>query len=198
MFKTLKVLSLFIGLILLFSFSSEAVEKSNIDSIVSYVKSTTKGEYNGFKVFKTMGSGPVGIKTEITHLWSKENTAVQDRFDWTWTIHVLRIKHYSLRGTISLEILAKDYQDFVSPNSRGFTEWGLTDDDLDGKVDFAFRDYSVVACIDDDCTSNHILFVDYPKGFRNMDWYTPSEEEREERYNKEINYWMKTIWGVKK
>jgi hypothetical protein len=96
-----------------------------------------------------------------------------------------------------LEILAKDYQDFVSINSRGFTEWVLSDDNLDGKVDFAYRDHSIVICYDEDCVSNYIVFPSYPKGFINMDWYTPSEEEREERYNKEIDYWMKTIWGAK-
>ena len=197
MFKTLKVLLLSVILVLSFYSLPTAVEKSNIDSIISYTESIPEGKYDNFKVYKIIKNFPNGMEIEITLLWSKENTADHDYFDWTWTIHVLRIKHHLTYDVTKLEILAKDYEDFVSPNSRGFTEWVLSDDNLDGKVDFAYRDHSIVVCHDEDCVNNYIIFPSYPEGLINIDWYTPSEEEREERYNKEIDYWTKTIWGAK-
>lgn len=197
MFKTLKVLLLSVILVLSFYSLPAAVEKSDIDSIVSYTKSVEKGKYNNFKVNKVISTLSGITKAEVVYLWSKENTADHDYFDCKWTIHLLRITHCLERDITTLEIFSKDYEDFVSRKSRGFTEWLLSDNNLDGKIDLAYRDYVIISCEDDDCINNRIIYSNYPKGFRNMDWYTPSEEEREKRYNKEIDYWVKTIWGTK-
>lgn len=199
MFKNFKPLLLSIGLLLIFSFSYGSVEKSNINSIISYAKNVEKGNYDNYDVYKIVNIISDGSEVETTLFWSKENTADHDYFDWKWTIHVLKIHYYKAYNTIKLEIASRDYQDFVSIRSRGFIQWALVDVTLDGKINSALRDFSIVACDDEEegCIHNHIIFPNYPKGFINTNWYNPSEEESNERYNKEINYWIKTIWGEK-
>ena len=94
--------------------------------------------------------------------------------------------------------MSRDYQEFVSVRSRGFTEWVLSDFNLDGKIDFVYRNYTIIACISDDCVNNYIIMPIYPKGFISKEWYTPSKEESNKRYNNEINYWMKIIQEMNK
>jgi len=197
MFKILKILLLAVILTLSFYSSSASVEKFTIDSIVSYANSIEQGKYNNFEVYKMIDILRDGTKVEITLFWSKENTADHDYFDWSWTIHMLKINRYLAYNITELETIPKDYQDFVSIRSRGFTQWILADIDLDGKVDFGSRDFSIVSCNDEEegCTNNHIIMPSYPEGFIDVDWYTPSEKESQKRYDNEIGYWTKTIWG---
>ena len=98
---------------------------------------------------------------------------------------------------VELEIVSRDYQEFATTRSRGFDQWILVDVNLDGKIDIVYKDYTIIACEDDDCINNYIIQPHYPEGFINNGWYNPSEEKSNERYNKEINYWMNTIWGEK-
>jgi len=197
MFKIFKVVLLSIVLTLVFSFSYGAVEKSNIDSIMSYTKSVKEGKYDNFEVYKVINNLLDGTQVKITLLISKENTADHDYFDWKWTIHILKIYNYLAYDAMELEIASKDYQDFVSTRSRGFVQWILIDKDLNGKADIRERRYTIVACEDDECENNYIVIPSYPEGFINKNWYYPSEEESNERYAKEINYWIKTICGGK-
>jgi len=201
MFKILKILLLSVVLTLLFYSSSTSVEKSTIDSIISYANNVEQGEYNNFEVYKIMNTLLDGTKVETTLLRSKENTSKHNYFDWKWTLHVLKVFSYPTYtySTSELEIISRDYQDFATIRSRGFEEWGLTDINVDGKVDFVYREYMIVICDDDeeDCANNHIIMPYYPKGFINKNWYSPSKEESQKRYDKEVDYWTKIIWGQK-
>jgi len=198
MFKILKILSLSVILVLSFYSLPTAVEKPKIDSIVSYAKNIEAGKYNNFEVYKVINTTINGSKIETTLLWSKENTAEHDYFDWKWTLHVLKVHHYITYDVDELEVISRDYQDFSTVKSRGFIEWVLIDGDLDGKIDLAVRDYFILSCEDDDCIDNHFIMPYYPEGFINKDWYNLSEKESNKKYDKEINYWMKTIWGTEK
>ena len=196
MFKTLKVLLLSIGLLLIFSFSHGSVEKSNTDSIISYAKNVEEGKYDNYNVYKATNTTRDSTEVETTLFWSKENISGYN-YDWRWIIRVLKVHYYKAYGVVELEMVVRYYQDFTTIKSRGFEQWMLVDTNLDGKINVVRRKYVIVACEDHDCVDNYIIQPYYPKGLINKDWFNPSKEESNKIYDKEINYWMKTIWGEK-
>lgn len=197
MFKLFKALLLSVGLLLIFSFSHGSVLKPDIDSITSYAVNIEPREYNNFSVYRVIETLSDGSKSEITYLRSKENTADHDYFDWEWTLHVLKIHYYPTHNRIKLEIISRDYKDFITIKSRGFEQWVLVDINLDGIIDIERKSYTILVCENDECKHTYIIRPTYPEGFINPNWFILTKEEVNKKYEKEINYWMKTIWGEK-
>ena len=198
MFKFLKIGLLAIVLALSFSASAIAIEKSKVDSIVNYVKDLESGEYNGFTVHKDMENF-FHAKTSMTQLRAEENTTHQ-----TWRLHVLKI--YTLPGSSTdhsiVRVIFRNYTDFLTVRSQGFEEWWMMDVEPDGLIEehekyYFGKEYTIVACKEDgeDCYPNWIIVPDYPPGFRNLDWYNPPLEKFQEKFDREINYWVQVIWG---
>ncbi len=117
----------------------------------------------------------------------KENTADHNYFDWTWTVHLLTWTYPGVNdktpGWFQLE--AKDYQEFVTADSRGVLVTKIVDKNMDGVVDEYRRDYYVVM------QGNTIMMPDYPKGYVNPDWNTLTEAEQNRFLQRELNFWIK-------
>lgn len=119
---------------------------------------------------------------------AEEDLTGHNHFKWTWTLHFLVYKFYGLdesNGTAWVEFSAKEYQEFVTADSRGFVVIHVVDYDLDGHVDAYTRDFYLVM------QNDAIMLPKYPEGLINPDWYHPSQEELDEILQKELNYWVK-------
>lgn len=118
-------------------------------------------------------------------LANKENTASHSNFDWTWINHYL---HYSYEkpnfGRAAIEFLAKEYQEFVSTDSRGFTVMRVIDYDRDGRADYKHRRFVMIM------QNNLVIMPDYPEGYINTEWYTPTQEEADAFLKREMKYWI--------
>jgi len=206
MFKFLKIGLLAIVLVLSFSASAFAVEKSKIGSIVNYVKDLKEGKYNGYSVIKD--KEPLfRVLADVTWLKAEENTASHDNFKLTWRLHVLKI--YDIPGSSTdhrvVRVIFRNYRSFITPRSRGFEEWWMMDVEPNGLIGeheerYTGRRYVIVICKEDgdDCYPNWIIKPDWPAGFRDHSWTNPSLEELQKQYDIEINYWIKVIWGKEK
>ena len=117
---------------------------------------------------------------------NEENTAVQTDFPWSWTIHFMIWTYPGLdtnnKGWLTLT--AKDYQEFVTANSKGVMITKVTDFNMDGIVDKYSREYYIVI------NGNNIIMPAFPKGYVNPNWKTPSEEELNQFLQREVDYWM--------
>ena len=128
-----------------------------------------------------------GTVKEIV-LLQKENTTGHDHFEWSWTQHTMAYWHwvgYPEHGHFIMT--PADYQEFITVDSRGFVNWILTDMKADGVLDRAVRDFVITAQTND---SDYIIIPSYPDGFVDVDWYTPSKDEAEARFDRELSYWL--------
>jgi hypothetical protein len=124
---------------------------------------------------------PLTYKT----LHRKENLANHDHFDWVWDDHYVTL--YCEGERCFLRFQVKVYQEFVSPDSRGFVVWTIVDLDMDGEFNSARRDHELVM-------QNKVMMMpEFPEGYINTGWYKPSKEKAQARFEHEINYWVSLI-----
>lgn len=118
-------------------------------------------------------------------LANKENTAVHSNFDWTWIDHYI---HYSYEkpnfDRARVEFTAKEYQEFVSTDSRGFMVMRVIDYDRDGRADYKHRRFIMVM------QNDLVIMPDYPEGYINTEWYKPTQEEADAFLKREMKYWI--------
>ena len=117
---------------------------------------------------------------------AKENTADHNYFDWKWTIHFLSWIYLGLdeNGPGWFQLEAKDYQEFVTEDSRGVLVTRIIDKNMDGIVDEYKREFYIVH-------GNTITMPFYPEGYVNPDWNILTQEEMNEFLQRELNYWIK-------
>jgi len=118
-------------------------------------------------------------------LFSEENLTGHDHFKYRWDVHYVCYEYninMKNKGIITFTI--KEYQSFISPDSRGYVLWRLSDFDRNGVVDSYSRDYFIVG------PDNIHILPQYPDGFINSDFHKPSLEESQKRFDREIEYWM--------
>ncbi len=122
------------------------------------------------------------------------------KFDWKyrWNIHALYASIDVVDGfeipTNDLTSTVRYYKDLVSPHGRNFVEYTFKDYDSDGTLESAKRDFRLSQTDEDgDDAFFYFMFPDYPKGFVNKDWFTPSPELAQEKYDKEIDYWQEVM-----
>ena len=126
----------------------------------------------------------MGLTTRT--LANKENTTSHDHFEWTWINHFVHWTYNSPDfDNAMVTYVAKDYATFISPDSRGFVLMKVIDFDRDGISDYAERRWIPVM------QNDTVMMPDYPKGFVNLDWYQPTQEEAEEFIKREMAYWVK-------
>uniref|UniRef100_A0A6M3K401 Uncharacterized protein n=1 Tax=viral metagenome TaxID=1070528 RepID=A0A6M3K401_9ZZZZ len=157
-------------------------QDNNIGVICKYIMSDSSKEY------VVRDEINPNIKYGFKTILSDENLTKHSAFKWKWTIHVAcyeYVMNMKDKGIISFTI--KEYQSFVSPDSRGYVLWRLIDFNRDGVVDKYNREYRIVG--PDDI---HIL-PNYPEGFVNNDFCSPTQKESQKRFDKEIEYWMGII-----
>ena len=121
---------------------------------------------------------PLTFKT----LRSKENLTKHDHFDWRYDVHYVTL--YGEDETCFLRFQVKVYQEFVSPDSRGFVMWTFVDRDMDGKFDFVERRYNLIM------QDRVVMMPEYPEGYINAEWHTVSKEEAQKLLDHEVNYWL--------
>lgn len=123
-------------------------------------------------------STPVTYKT----LYSEENLANHDHFDWRYDMHYVTLYCEEIHCFLRFQV--KEYQEFVSPDSRGFVLWTLFDYDMDGEFDSVERRFIVVM------QDRVLMMPEYPEGYINTEWYSVPREEAEKRFDREVNYWL--------
>lgn len=201
MFKFLKVGLLTIILALSFSVLAVTAEKSDVESIVSYARNAEPGEYGNLDVYRTE-AWYQGSEVKVRTLRFKQKTSGGDDFWWTWTLHVARVYYYKGWDKSQFQIIVRYYQDFSSPGAQGFEEWMIGDIDLSGNIceleeaRYCARDFVILQCYEDDknCSnSNWIMLPICPDGYINTDWYRPSLEEWQKKFDEEVNFWLEII-----
>ena len=115
-----------------------------------------------------------------------ENTTKHDKFKLTWIDHYLHW-HYADAKHESAYVasVAKDYQSFVSPDSRGYIFMKVADFDLDGVADYWDRRYYLI--MQDDV----VMMPDFPEGFVDKNWYVITQQEANEFLKREMKFWVK-------
>lgn len=124
---------------------------------------------------------PLAFKT----LTRKENLTGHGHFDWRYDNHFVTL--YSEEERYFLEFRVKEYQEFISPDSRGFVLWKFYDYDMDGKFDTVKRDYYLLI------QNNIVITPEYPRGFVNASWFYPSKRKSNKRFEEEVNYWLNLV-----
>lgn len=192
MFKILRLIVIFS---LLFVSSSFAADKSDIKSIINYINNTKAFESGDLELYGHVENYR-GLDLEVSVFQSKENLATHDNFNWHWEMHYLIVKRVLGGNTFKLEIITKEYQEFSSPDARGFIQWSLNDFDLNGQIDkwekgFSNKEYEIVK-------DGILLLPMYPEGFVNLEWYDLSLEEIQTKFDHEISYWIKIIKSLER
>jgi hypothetical protein len=124
------------------------------------------------------------------HLTLEENTTGHNNFDWRWINHIMYWIYVAPNHDMAYVVfVAKDYQEFVSPDSRGFVLMRVIDYDMDGKADYSDRRWIPVM------QNEVIMMPDFPEGLINLDWYRPTQEEADEFLQRETKFWIKTASG---
>jgi hypothetical protein len=125
-------------------------------------------------------------KMTVKHLTSRENTAPHNNFDWSWINHIMYWTYVAPNHDMGWAVfVAKDYQEFISPDSRGFVVMRVIDYDKDGKSDYSDRQWVPVM------QNEVIIMPDYPEGLINVEWYQPTQEEADKFLQREMKHWVK-------
>jgi hypothetical protein len=174
--KFLIVIGLIIALVAGWGRVSISANKGSVTLIKDYILSPfSKSLVNDDGQFPFL---PLAYKTLASH----ENLANHNNFDWRYDMHFVTL--YSGEVNSYLRFQVKEYQEFVSPDSRGFILWTFYDYDMDGELDSVDRKYYLIM-------QNRVFMMpDYPPGYINKDWYNVPKEEAEKRFQREVNYWL--------
>lgn len=122
---------------------------------------------------------------DLVFMRCEENLVSHSDFRWHWKVHALSFLKNNNNTKVTVYI--REYQEFNSPDSRGFIEWILIDINFDNKVESYIKNYMLVM------QDKVIMIPDWPSGLINDDWYIMSQKEMNEMFKNEINYWMKKI-----
>jgi len=130
-------------------------------------------------------------ETEGVALLRIEEVPPGSTIRYEWTVHTIRIWFHPNISVKTIEFLVKKYKDTpitgrTWKEALSCEELIFVDHFLDGQLDGFSKDYFVV--VDGDA-----IFQDWPDDFRNMKYYTPSEEEKHRLYKDEINYLLNNI-----
>ena len=174
--KFLFVAGLIIVLLVGWSGASMGDRKDSILVIREFILSSPS---NGLA--DNAGRYPHGTSTSKT-LTGEENRAEHDYFKWRYDIHLVTL--YGGKAHFYLQFQVKEYQEFVSKDSRGFILWTFFDYDMDGEFDSVRRSYHLVM------QNSMLMTPEYPQGFISRDWYDVPAKEAKKRFDREVNYWL--------
>lgn len=161
--------------------SSELTTDLKYEIIKEYVRADRSNKELSFDTFDRTTGYSHKVYT------AEENTTGHDHFQWSWIRHFLTWSYIGLDDSNQgyFTFVAKDYQDFVTANSKGVLVMKIIDKNMDGKVDSYSRNYYIVI------NGDSIIMPDYPKGFIDEDFFTPTEAELDRFLQRELDYWMK-------
>lgn len=113
-----------------------------------------------------------------------ENKAAHDYFDWRWDLHYLVSYHNpDTNEIIGWSFSREEYQDFVSPDSRGYIEYTVFDYDKDGIPDGYHKSYTLVM------QDNTIMMPEWPEGYVDSEWGKMTQEEMQIILDEELWFW---------
>ena len=149
--------------------------------VKEFIRRGDSGKYMTIDSYNSM----TGNSSQVFR--NEENTANQTDFPLSWIVHFMGWTYPGLnvdnKGWLTLT--AKDYQEFVTANSKGVVITKVTDFNMDGIVDKYSCEYYIVI------NGNNIIMPAYPKGFVDPNWEIPSEDELNRFLQRELDYWMK-------
>lgn len=177
--KFLIVAGLIIALVAGWKGLSVSANKSNLLLLKEYILSPFSKE-----LVNDDGQYPHTPVTFRT-LASEENLTKHDHFDWRYDMHYVTL--FCGEPNCFLKFQVKEYQEFVSPDSRGFVLWTFFDYDMDGEFDSVERRYDLVM------QDRVVMMPEFPAGFISREWYHVPREEAEKRFEKEVNYWLALV-----
>ena len=160
---------------------SAGASKNSIWVIREFILSSPS---NGF--VESVGENSQSPFTAKT-LASEENRSNHEHFKWRYDIHLVTL--FSGEAHSYLQFQVKEYQEFVSKDSRGFILWTFFDYDMDGEFDLVMRTYHLVM------QDNVIMMTEYPQGFVSKEWYDVPTMEAGRRFDREVNYWLEVAKG---
>jgi len=181
---------LMLGLVLLtifgISISAQAIDQNRIDLLIQGMQTDS---------IKILGENHYDISTEdgikVIALGSREQISKLE--NWRFNNHFIYLSVDSY-GNTKLTIRVKEYQDCSSPDSYTCVDWVLVDIGSNGIIDDSLRDFEVFMQNYQKIEDYNIkIFITYPKGFVNVEWYNPSKEEIQAYFDKEIEYWINRL-----
>lgn len=155
---------------------SAGASKNSLLFIKEFILSSPS---NGFD--DNFGPHPNSPLTSKT-LTSEENRTKHEHFKWRYDIHLVTL--FSGKSHSYLQFQVKEYQEFVSNDSRGFILWTFFDYDMDGEFDLVRRTYHLVM------QNSVIMMPEYPQGFVSKNWYDVPTKEACNRFDREVDYWL--------
>jgi hypothetical protein len=125
-----------------------------------------------------------GTDVQVLIYHDKENTALHSNFDWKWSIHEMGVfTDPSIKERL-LIFARDDYQEFISPDSRGFETMVIKITEDGQLFEEPYKSYTLTM-------QDHIIMLpDYPIGYINREWNKVSPEEQQEFINHELDYWL--------
>lgn len=175
------VAGLIIVLLAGWSAVSAGASKSSISVIREFILSSPS---NG--LVESAGQNPQSPFISKT-LAREENRSKHEHFKWRYDVHFVTLFSGEIYSYLQFQV--KEYQEFVSKDSRGFILWTFLDYDMDGESDLVIRTYYLVM------QGNVIMMPEYPQGFVNKDWYDVPTTEAGKRFDREVNYWLELAKG---
>jgi hypothetical protein len=167
--KKLLMLGLALVFMLGIGFSSIAADRSDVEKLVSLIKS---GE------IKLWTDTP---EMKVMHVY--ENTGKHSNFETTFKRHFAVLEGSGVLE--SFTIILRDYQDYYTiHDAQGFILVILVDYNKDGVVDVWRKDYMILL------DKSYFLTPFYPPGYINHDWFKMSREEAQQIYDAELKYML--------
>ena len=150
--------------------------KNSLSVIREFILSSPS---NGF--VESAGENPQSPFTSKT-LAREENRSKHEYFKWRYDIHFVTLFSGEIDSYLQFQV--KEYQEFLSNDSRGFILWTFFDYDMDGEFDLVMRTYNLVM-------QDHVIMIpEYPQGFVSKDWYDIPTKEAGKKFDREVNYWL--------
>lgn len=155
---------------------SAGASKNSLSVIREFILSSPS---NGF--VESAGENPQSPFTSKT-LAREENRSKHEYFKWRYDIHFVTLFSGEIDSYLQFQV--KEYQEFLSNDSRGFILWTFFDYDMDGEFDLVMRTYNLVM-------QDHVIMIpEYPQGFVSKDWYDIPTKEAGNKFDREVNYWL--------
>lgn len=127
---------------------------------------------------------------EVLEAFFEEDTSIGKNM-WTWDSHGLSLFRNSNGDTFEINLQLRKYQDFVSPDSRGYELYLIRDiKSCDGLIEGFYKSFELNMKHNDMWIR---IFPKYPNGFVNDDWYNPPEAEKYIIYGNELDKWLEKI-----
>lgn len=190
-----KIIGLLLMICLIIPISSWADTSTDVEKLVTFVHDPIAS--------KKIPAENFGINLTVTEDQNVEEFGLRSTEqlaklkNWRYIEHYLWVTriHYKYTNTVHYQITVgiKEVCDALSPNSYTYVEWVITDPQANGTIGRVIRDFTIVMKNYMNEGYNIKLLPQWPEEFREgflKKFWNPSREEGQNRYSKEITYWL--------